>query len=99
MCPNSGCFDFNLRGDVPVRFQGQSVGSGSRLLGACLGNDAFLGANVIVGCGQEIPNGAVLVRHPSELVGDVNETLPEGVLRLDRGRRRRPPREGQRQAG
>lgn len=87
LCPSSGTYDFNLRGNVPVSFQGRMVNSGSRTLGSCLGHNAFLGAEVTLASGQEMPNGCILVRSPREIVGDVNEGLPPGVLRLDRGRR------------
>ena len=88
LCPSSGTYDFNLRGNVPVAFQGRSVSSGSRMLGSCLGHGAFLGAEVTLSSGQELPNGCILVRNPRDVVGDVSRNLPPGVLRLDRGRRR-----------
>ena len=91
LCPSSGTYDFNLRGNVHVMFQGRSVTSGSRMLGSCLGHGAFLGAEVTLASGQELPNGCILVRNPRELVTDVGQGLPPGVLRLDRGRRRPPP--------
>jgi len=91
LCPSSGTYDFNLRGNVHVTFQGRSVTSGSRMLGSCLGHGAFLGAEVTLASGQEMPNGCILVRNPRELVTDVAQGLPPGVLRLDRGRRRPPP--------
>ena len=91
LCPSSGTYDFNLRGNVPVMFQGRSVTSGSRMLGSCLGHGAFLGAEVTLASGQELPNGCILVRNPRELVGDGGQSLPAGVLRLDRGRRRSHP--------
>ncbi|HUY87246.1 MAG TPA: hypothetical protein VMV10_00780 [Pirellulales bacterium] len=94
LCPSSGTYDFNLRGNVPVAFQGRSVTSGSRMLGSCLGHGAFLGAEVTLASGQELPNGCILVRNPREVVGDVSRNLPSGVLRLDRGRRRSRPAGG-----
>jgi acetyltransferase-like isoleucine patch superfamily enzyme len=87
LCPASGTYDFNLRGNVVVSFQGRSVSCGSRLLGSCLGHRAFLGAEVTLASGQELPNGCILVRNPRQLVTNVNEGLPEGVIRMDRGRK------------
>ncbi len=87
LCPSSGTYDFNLRGNVPVSFQGRTVSSGSRTLGSCLGHGAFLGAKVTLASGQKLPNGCILVRNPREVVSDVNQGLPAGVVRLDRGRR------------
>jgi acetyltransferase-like isoleucine patch superfamily enzyme len=87
LCPSSGSYDFNLRGNVTVNFQGRSISCGSRTLGSCLGHGAFLGAEVTLASGQEMPNGCILVRNPRELVTDVNQGLPEGVVRMDRGRK------------
>lgn len=91
MCPASGIFDFNLRGNVSVNFEGRMVSCGSRLLGGCLGHGALLGAEVPLGSGQEMPNGCMLVKHPREVVGDLNQTLPANVVRVDRGRPRKRP--------
>lgn len=88
LCPSSGIFDFNLRSNVSVQFEGRNVSSGSRLLGGCLGHGAFLGAEVLMASGQEIPNGCVLVKSPRDIVGDVTQALPTGVVRVDRGRLR-----------
>ncbi|HEV3006728.1 MAG TPA: hypothetical protein VGX78_19820 [Pirellulales bacterium] len=87
LCPASGTYDFNLRGNVVVNFQGRTISCGSRLLGSCLGHGAFLGAEVTLACGQELPNGCILVRNPRALVGDVSRGLPDNVIRLDRGRK------------
>jgi carbonic anhydrase/acetyltransferase-like protein (isoleucine patch superfamily) len=91
LCPASGIFDFNLRSNVNVAFEGRSVSCGSRLLGGCLGHGAFLGAEVIMASGQELPNGCVLVRSPRDIVGDLSQALPQGVVRVDRGRPRNRP--------
>jgi carbonic anhydrase/acetyltransferase-like protein (isoleucine patch superfamily) len=87
MCPDSGMFDFQLKGSVRVLHQGQSVPSGSRLLGGCLGHRAFLGPHARVLCGQEIPNDCILVESPRQLIRGVQGGLPEHILRMDEGRR------------
>ncbi len=91
LCPASGIFDFNLRSNVTVNFEGRSVSCGSRLLGGCLGHGAFLGAEVPMASGQELPNGCVLVKSPREVVVDATQNLPTGVIRVDRGRPRNRP--------
>jgi acetyltransferase-like isoleucine patch superfamily enzyme len=83
LCPDSGIFDFRFQGDVSVRFQGRTVSSGSRLLGGCLGDRAFLGPGVKMLAGQELPNGCVLVPSPRELVRGAERDLPVGILRID----------------
>jgi hypothetical protein len=84
MCPDSGIFDFQFNNGVRVGFQGRTISSGSRLLGGCLGNRAFLGAGVKLLCGQEVPNQCVLIENPRRLVRNVEEGLPEGVVRMDK---------------
>lgn len=94
LCPTSGIFDFNLRANVNVGFEGRTVSCGSRLLGGCLGHGAFLGADVFLASGQELPNGCVLVRSPRDIVSDLTQALPAGVVRVDRGRPRHRPADG-----
>ncbi len=87
MCPDSGMFDFQLKGSVRVVHNGQSVPSGSRLLGGCLGHRAFLGPHARVLCGQEIPNDCILVESPRQLIRHVQGGLPEHIVRMDERRR------------
>jgi carbonic anhydrase/acetyltransferase-like protein (isoleucine patch superfamily) len=86
LCPDSGIYDFQFKGSVRVTHKGHSVPSGSRLLGGCLGDRAFIGPDVHLVCGQEVPNDCVLVQSPRALVRDV-ENLPETVVRMDRAGR------------
>lgn len=89
LCPQAGFLDTSLRGDAQLNLDGRRIASGSRLLGGCLGDEAFLGPGVHVGSGFEIPNRCILLQHPHDVVRDVDEAVPRGVWRLDRGRRRR----------
>ncbi len=98
LCPTSAMFDFNLRGSVNVCFDGRTVSSGSRLLGGCAGHGSFLGADVVMAPGQELPNGCILVRTPRDVVGDVRQGTPPGVLRMDRARPRGRSADGAAQA-
>lgn len=91
MCPSSGIADFALRGTVGVKLDGESVRSGSKLLGGCLGDDAFLGPMVALVCGRELPNGCMLLPNPRNVVRDVTN-LPDNVARADRGSLRRQHR-------
>ncbi len=87
MCPDSGIVDYAFRGSVKVPFEGSPVGSGSRLLGGCLGDRVFLGPGVKLMCGREVPNDCVLIESPRILVRDVEQGLPRNILRIDRRRR------------
>ncbi|NIP84722.1 MAG: hypothetical protein GTO03_03850 [Planctomycetales bacterium] len=88
VCPESGIADFVMRGSVKVNLDGRKIPSGSRYLGGCLGDHAFLGPTIALPGGMEIPNGCQLIPHPRSMVGDLQSPLPPTILRLDRGRRR-----------
>jgi carbonic anhydrase/acetyltransferase-like protein (isoleucine patch superfamily) len=92
LCPESGIFDFRLHGDVEVTLDGKKATSGSRMLGGCLGDRAFLGPGVWVLAGQEVPSDCILVKSPRELVRHVDTGLPDWILRLDARDPRRPVR-------
>ncbi|MEM9283364.1 MAG: hypothetical protein AAGA96_16195 [Verrucomicrobiota bacterium] len=87
VCPDAGILDFSFKGDVQVKIGGKKVNTGSRILGGCLGDGVFLGPGLRVMAGQEVPEGAVLVTSPRELVRDPDSKLPDGVWRIDSGRR------------
>jgi carbonic anhydrase/acetyltransferase-like protein (isoleucine patch superfamily) len=88
VCPDSGITDFVLRGTIRIDFDGRKISSGSRYLGGCIGDGVFLGPNVGLPGGTEIPNGCQLIPNPRTAVTDVQSALPDSILRVDRGRRR-----------
>ncbi len=92
ICPEAGFMDTSLRGDAQLALDGRRIGSGSRLLGGCLGEEAFLGPGVHVSAGFEVPNNCVLVEHPRTVVRNVDEAVPDNVWRLDSRRLRRGQR-------
>ena len=90
-CPDSWVLDYQFHQSVRVEFQERMIPSGSRILGACLGDEAFLGPGARVSAGQEIPNHTVLVPNPRTLVRGLDCELPDNVLQLD-GKTGRPVR-------
>jgi NDP-sugar pyrophosphorylase family protein len=83
LCPDAGMFDFRLHGDVEIKLYGEKQSSGSRLLGGCLGDRAFMGPGVKLLAGQEVPNDCILIESPRHLVRDVDGKLPERIMRID----------------
>jgi carbonic anhydrase/acetyltransferase-like protein (isoleucine patch superfamily) len=83
LCPDSGILDYQFHSSVHVSFHGRMVPSGSALLGACVGDRAFLGPGVRIQAGQEVPNGSILVPNPRSLVRDINRGLPPHVISVD----------------
>ncbi|HUS39354.1 MAG: hypothetical protein WBF93_13780 [Pirellulales bacterium] len=89
VCPESGTTDFVIRGTVKIDVDGKKISSGSRYLGCCVGDGAFLGPNVHLVGGVEIPNGCQLIPNPRGMVTDANTGIPSHLLRVDKGRSRR----------
>lgn len=84
---DSRIFDLKFDGNVPVEHRGKTVSSGARFLGACVGHRASVGAGVFVQFGKAIPNGAVIVKHPREVVRKIDPGVPERVpLAVENGR-------------
>jgi len=71
--------DLKAKGEAMVMHQGKLQPVGSRLLGACFGHDCFAGLDVTIGQGREIPNGAVLIRPPGDILRKIPPDLPPGV--------------------
>jgi carbonic anhydrase/acetyltransferase-like protein (isoleucine patch superfamily) len=87
LCPDAGIYDFQFKGSVRVEHEGHSAPSGSRILGGCLGDRAFMGPGVHLLCGQELPNDCILVKNPQEMVRGVEKGMPDCVVRIDRAGR------------
>ncbi|MEK6249224.1 MAG: hypothetical protein N2C12_13665, partial [Planctomycetales bacterium] len=85
-CPMTGIADFTGMGTVPVIHEGQRIRSGSKFLGGCLGDDAFIGPTIAVNCGRTLPKGYTIVCHPDYTLSDL-DLIPKAMLRTDRGRK------------
>lgn len=78
--------DAKFVGHVKVSEGGKLVSSERAFLGSVVGHRAKVAAKVLVQPGREIPNDAVVVMRPDEVIRDVPEDLPPGVpLVRDRG--------------
>lgn len=54
----SGFADFNVGGgDIVANIRGEKINTGLNFLGSCVGDNCFLGANLIFAAGQAIPDG------------------------------------------
>jgi acetyltransferase-like isoleucine patch superfamily enzyme len=73
---------------IKVKAGGRVVDTGLRVLGPCIGHDAFIGADTFVAPGRSIPNGTrigprpdrVLAQIPDEIDPDVEYTVVDGKL-------------------
>jgi len=72
--------DMRFDRDVQVVHQGRPQSVGTRFLGAAVGHDAVLGTGFWLAPGRAIPNGAVVIRHPDQVVRKVPASVEPGTL-------------------
>jgi hypothetical protein len=77
--------DMRFDGEVRVMHQGRVQGTGGRFLGSAIGHDAILGTGFWLAPGRAIPNGAVVVRDPDQVVRRVPEAVEPGTVLVPRG--------------
>jgi len=70
--------DLPAAGDIQVMHEGELRSAGTKPLGACFGHGCFAGLDVTIGAGRAIPNGAVLIRPPGDILRKIPPDLPPG---------------------
>jgi len=78
MATPSYLYDLKIKGTIKVKHEGRLVDTKLSFLGSCVGHNAIVGPDTWIASGSEIPNGAVLVKKPSEIISSVPEDLPDG---------------------
>ena len=78
MATPSYLYDLKIKGTIKVKHEGRLVDTKMSFLGSCVGHNAIVGPDTWIASGSEIPNGAVLVKKPSEIISSVPEDLPPG---------------------
>ncbi|RME21130.1 MAG: hypothetical protein D6806_15225 [Deltaproteobacteria bacterium] len=71
--------DLRAAGKTRVWHEGKLQEIDNKLLGACFGHGCWAGLDVTIAQGREIPNGAVLIRPPSDILRRIPPDLPPGV--------------------
>jgi carbonic anhydrase/acetyltransferase-like protein (isoleucine patch superfamily) len=75
----AGFIDARFTGPVKVRHEGALHSTERSFIGSVVGHGARVAAKVLIQPGREIPNEAVVVMRPDEVVSSVPERLPPGV--------------------
>jgi carbonic anhydrase/acetyltransferase-like protein (isoleucine patch superfamily) len=77
-----GGFMMDMRFDRNVRVlhEGRVQDSGTRFLGSAIGHGAILGTGFWLAPGRAIPNGAMVVRPPDQVVREVPREVVPGTL-------------------
>ncbi len=78
LTPRATPIDVIPGGDIRVLHQGKYVKADLAVLGSCFGHDTFLGADVYVAPGREIPNGLTIGPHPARVLAAIPEGLEPG---------------------
>ncbi|RLB59484.1 MAG: hypothetical protein DRI34_01700 [Deltaproteobacteria bacterium] len=71
--------DLRAAGKTRVYHQGRLQEIDNKLLGACFGHGCWAGLDVTIAQGREIPNGAMLIRPPADIIRRIPPDLPPGV--------------------
>ena len=69
--------DVKFKGTIKVQHKGKLVDTGINFLGGCLGHDAILGPDIWVAPGREIPNKAMVIKDPADIIHTVPSDTPE----------------------
>jgi len=76
--PWAGLIDAKFQGSVRVALDGEMRSTERAFLGSCVGHRATLAAKVLIQPGRMIPNDAVVVMRPDEVVSEVPIGLEPG---------------------
>ena len=71
--------DIRTDGPIKVLYKGKPEPIGQEILGSCFGHDCFIGPEVYIAPGREIPNGAVLVQPQGRVLQKIPADLKPGI--------------------
>ena len=71
-------FDVKLQGTIKVWHNGRMVDTGMNFLGGCVGHNAIIGPDCWIASGREVPNGAMIIKNPKEVIATIPPDLPSG---------------------
>jgi len=71
-------YDLKIKGTIKIVHNGERVDTGLNFLGSCVGHEAIIGPDIWLASGMEVPNRAVVVKNPGEIITSIPEDLPEG---------------------
>jgi acetyltransferase-like isoleucine patch superfamily enzyme len=63
--------DLKYRGEVKVKFGDRYVPTGSNMLGSCFGHRCFIGPDVYIQPGREVPSDTTIIKHPSQILSRI----------------------------
>ena len=69
-------FDVKFQGTIKVWHEGNMVDTGMNFLGGCVGHNAIIGPDCWLASGREVPNGAMIIKNPKEVISSIPPDLP-----------------------
>ena len=71
--------DIRTDGPIKVPYKGKPTAIGQEILGSCFGHDCFIGPDVYIAPGREIPNGTVIIQPPGHVLFRVPPDITPGM--------------------
>ncbi len=71
--------DLKYGGKISVMYKKRPVEVNLEILGSCFGHRCFIGPDIYIAPGREIPNDAVIVPHISDVLYKIPENIKAGV--------------------
>ncbi len=70
--------DIKAAGEVKVEHEGKLHSTGTSFLGACFGHGSYGGMDATIQAGRAVPNGAMIVKDPDQIIRSIPADLPPG---------------------
>ncbi len=86
-------YDLKIKGTIKILHNGERVDTGLNFLGSCVGHEAIIGPDTWLASAMEVPNRAVVVKNPGEIITAIPDGLPEGEYLTVRNGKLMPVRE------
>ncbi|MEW5852597.1 MAG: hypothetical protein AB2A00_27685 [Myxococcota bacterium] len=75
----AGLIDAKFQGSVRVELDGKLHSTERSFLGSCIGHGAQVASKVLIHPGRVVPNGAVVIMRPDEVISTIPAQLAPGV--------------------
>ena len=82
--------DIRTDGPIKVLYKGKAEPIGQEILGSCFGHNCFIGPEIYIAPGREIPNGAILIQPPGHVLQKIPADVKPGVPMVVEGGTLRP---------
>ncbi len=71
--------DLKFGGKISVMYKGRAVETNLEILGSCFGHRCFIGPDIYIAPGREIPNDVIIVPHITDVLYKIPDSAPAGI--------------------